>query len=349
MRLPCGTFNETYDKDMAIVRTRLQWVLLISGLLVSLVLPLFANDYMLSVVILIMIYVIASLGLNILTGYCGQISGAQAAFVATGAYASAILTTKAGLPFWLAVPSAGIITGLIGLVLGGPSLRIKGLYVIMATLAAQFIIMFVITRWKSFTGGTIGYAVPPPTLGGITFNTNRSYYYIVFVSVLVMTFIARNLVRTQVGRAFVAIRDNDLAAEVMGINVARYKLIAFFIGCAFAGVAGSLWAHWIKFIDPQQFTLAHSIRFLAYIIVGGLGTTVGPFFGVIFIELLMEGLGVGFSALGGAIHGITSYLFASKEFLFGLIVVLFLIFEPRGIAHRWALFKAAYRLHPFTR
>jgi len=349
MRLPCGTFNETYDQDMAIVRTKLQWVLLILGLFVSLLLPLFAGDHVLSVIIIIMIYVIASLGLNILTGYCGQISAAQAAFVATGAYTSAILVTKVGLPFWLAVPSAGIITGLIGLVLGGPSLRIKGLYVIMATLAAQFIIMFVITRWKSFTGGTIGYAAPAPMLWGITFNTNRSYYYIVFVSLLVMTFIARNLVRTQVGRAFVAIRDDDLAAEVMGINVARYKLIAFFVSCAFAGVAGSLWAHWIRFIDPQQFTLAHSVRFLAYIIVGGLGTTVGPFFGVFFIELLMEGLSVSFSTLASYVTGVTSYLFASKEFLFGLIVVLFLIFEPRGLAHRWALFKAAYRLHPFTR
>ena len=345
---PCGTFNETYEKDTAIFRTKAHWVWLVSAILFFLAFPFFANEYLLSVTILIYIYIIAAHGLNLLTGFTGLISIAHSAFIGIGAYASAILVSNIGFPFWLAFPCSIVITGLIGVIFGAPSLRLKGFYLVMATLAAQFIINFVIMRWKVLTGGVYGMSVPSLTLSNMEFDTNQSFYYIAFIVLVLSTYVAKNLVRTQVGRAFIAIRDNDLAAEVMGINLTKYKLLSFAAGCAFAGAAGSLWGHWVRMISPEHFNLMGSVWFLGYIIVGGLGSILGPFFGVIFITLTMEILSSIFTGLSMSYPEVIGYLFASREIFFGLILALFLIFEPRGLAHRWEIIKASYRLYPFS-
>jgi branched-chain amino acid transport system permease protein len=347
--LPAGTRNYSYAKDMAIFRTRTHWALLFALLVFVFTLPLYLGEYWLSVANLIGITIITVTGLNILTGYCGQLSIGQAGFVAVGAYTSAVLTGRFELPFLVGLICAGLVAGLIGIVFGTPSLKVKGFYLAISTIAAQFIIIFVINHWTGVTGGFVGISVPPASIGGITFISQASQFYLIMTITAIVIYLAKNLARTRVGRAFVAIRDNDLAAEVMGTNLFRYKLTAFFIGCFLAGIAGSLLAHWIGFLNAENFTFMDSILYIGMMIIGGLGTTIGPIFGVIFIRMLQQGITFispvmenTFSALPA---GFTTGI---GPMVFGLVIVLFLIREPRGLAHRWALFKSSYRLWPFS-
>ncbi len=338
----------TYEQDMAIFRTRLQWILLVLAIIFGLCVPLFTGTYMLTIVVTTIAMIIAALGIQILTGYCGQLSSGHAAFVAIGAYTSALLSVNLGVTFWLAVPIAGIVSGLIGLIVGLTSIRLKGFYLIISTLAAQFVIMYIISHWTSVTGGSFGMPAPPPELFGFIFNTTESYYYVAFAALLIATYVAKNIVRTNVGRAFIAIRDNDLAANVMGFNVTAYKLLAFFIGCAFAGVGGAIAAHARGVITPDSYTLVESFWYLGYIIIGGLGSITGAYFGVIFIAILNNGLGALLGALSSIYNGAASLLGPLMLVIFGLAIILFLMFEPRGLNHRWEIFKAYYRLWPFS-
>ncbi|MBM3167406.1 MAG: branched-chain amino acid ABC transporter permease, partial [Chloroflexi bacterium] len=244
---PCGTYDQSYAQDMAILRTRLQWILLVVGLVILFTAPLYLPGRWLNLMNLIGISLIAVLGLNILTGYCGQISLGQAAFMAVGAYTSGVLTAKLGWSFWAALPCAAISAGIIGVIFGLPSLRVKGFYLAMATLAAQFIIPALIAHpLEGITHGVRSLIVPVPKVGGVAFTSPAQMYCIIIPIVALMTFFAKNIVRTGVGRAFIAIRDNELAAEVQGVNVFAYKLLAFFICSVYAGIAGSLWAHWMR-------------------------------------------------------------------------------------------------------
>ncbi|MFQ6013900.1 MAG: branched-chain amino acid ABC transporter permease [Anaerolineae bacterium] len=346
---PAGDFDTTYSKDMAVLRQAWHWVVTILFLFFLFALPTFASGYIVGIVITIGIWLIAVQGLGILTGYTGQISLGQAAFMAVGAYASTLLVTRPGLSFWLALPSAGLIAGLVGLIFGLPSLRIKGFYLAMATLAAQFIIPWAIrVTAPEITGGVQGLEVPPPQLAGITFSSHRMYPIVIAV-VCLTTIAFKNLARTRTGRAFIAIRDNDLAAEVLGINLFTYKLRAFFLSAFYAGLAGSLWAHYLSHVRPDEFGLDMSIWFLGMIIVGGMGSALGPIFGTIFVRLLKEFvivlvpfLSSTFPAFGGNLRA------ALTPMVFGLVLMLFLIFEPRGLAHRWDILKAAWRLRPFS-
>ncbi len=351
MGLPCGTPNYTYAKDMAIMRTKTHWALLIGLLVFVFTAPLYWGNYWLGVANLIGITIIAAIGLNILLGYCGQLSIGHAGFIAVGAYTAAILTNVFELPFLVGLIAAGFTAGFIGLIFGIPSLRVKGFYLAIATIAAQFIIIWVINHLE-ITGGFIGIAVPYADLrpfSDFVFDSEASQFYLIMVIAVVCTFLAKNLARTRVGRAFVAIRDNDLAAEVMGINLFVYKLLAFFIGCFFAGIAGSLLAHWIGFMNTEQFSLMESILYIGMIIIGGMGTTLGPILGVIFIRVLQQGMIFVAPAVEAALPALPSgFATGLAPMLFGLVIVLFLILEPRGLAHRWMLFKAAYRLWPFS-
>lgn len=345
--LPTGTYNTNYEVDMAIVRTRLQWGLLITLFLLLGVFPMFASPYLLNFVILVAITIITVEGLNILTGYAGQISLGHAAFMAVGAYTSAIATQRLGIPFIIALPLAGIVTGIIGLIFGLPALRVKGFYLALSTLGAQFIIIYVIEH-VAITGGTDGMHCPPASIGPIVFDTRPSFYYLAITITILMTFFAKNIARTRVGRAFVAIRDNDLAAEVMGIDVFYYKLLAFIIGCFFAGVAGSLWAHYFTAIHTEQFPMMNSIWYLGMLVIGGMGSAVGPIFGVFFFRGLEELITIGAPVLANTFPMVGVNIFAALgSIVFGLVLMLFLIFEPRGLSHRWEVFKNYYRLWPF--
>ncbi|MBW2621709.1 MAG: branched-chain amino acid ABC transporter permease [Deltaproteobacteria bacterium] len=347
-RLPSGYFIQSYKQDMAVIHTRHQWALAAAAAVFLLTLPLCVDEYYLSILINIGIIIIAVLGLNILTGYCGQLSIAHAAFVAVGAYSSALLTSELGFPFGLALPSAALIAGLAGILFGFTSLRFKGFYLVVSTLAAQVVILFIISHWTSLTGGPLGYFTEYASIFGFEFHTNHRFYYLLLLVLTVGTFFAKNLARTKAGRAFVAVRDSEYAAESMGISPWASKLLAFFIGCAYAGVAGSMLAHWTATISPDFFTLNQSIWYLGYIIVGGLGTTVGPFFGVSFFLILGEILSFGVGELSKAYPQALEWVVTGKELLYGLIIMAFLILEPRGLAYRWELIKTWYRLWPFT-
>lgn len=346
-----GDFDTTYARDMAVVRRPLDWAWLaiLLGLLVAL--PIFASGYLLGIVNTIGITLVAVQGLGLLTGYTGQISLGQAAFMTVGGYTSALLVTRAGLSFWVALPLAALVAGVVGLIFGLPSLRIKGFYLAMATLAAQFIIPWFFRSVRpDLFGGAQGFTVPPPQVGTLALNTPQRMYFVILGVVIVSTVVAKNISRTRLGRAWVAVRDNDLAAEVLGINPFTYKLRAFFLSALYAGVAGALWAHYARHINSETFDLGDSIWFLGMIVVGGMGSTLGPIFGTIFIRLLREAVVLLTPWLGALAPELkTNALAALGPMLFGLSLILFLIFEPRGLAHRWELIKAAWQLRPFSR
>ncbi len=348
MDLPCGTRNYDYARDMAVLRTKTHWALFIGLLVILYTAPLYLSNSWLGVCNLIGITIIAAIGLNILTGYCGQLSIGHAGFMAVGAYTTGILTGKLGMPFLAGLICSGFSAGLIGLIFGLPSVRVKGFYLAITTIAAQFIVIWVINHW-SLTGGFVGMSVPRASIGGFVFKSEASQFYLILVIASICVFFAKNLARGRVGRAFIAVRDNDLAAEVMGINLMYYKLLAFFIGCFLAGIAGALFAHWTGFLNAENFTLSDSILYIGMIIIGGLGTTIGPILGAVLIRLLQQGIMYISPVLESAFPAIPAgFTSGIAPMVFGLVIILFLILEPRGLAHRWALFKAAYRLWPFS-
>ena len=292
--------------------------------------------------------VIGAVGLNLLTGFTGQISLGHAAFIGIGAYASAILITRYGISFWLSIPLAGMVSALAGVLIGIPSLRVKGLYLCIATLASQFIFGFIFVHWESVTKGITGIHIPPPAIGGFQFDTERKFYWITLVFVILAVGYARNLVRSKMGRAFMAVRDRDLAAEIMGIDLFRYKLSSFAISSFYAGVAGALWVSFLKVVTPEHFPFLLSIEYLAMIIVGGLGSVIGSIFGAIFMTLVPETLSVLSDVIKEMAPGWENLIIPFKEVVFGFLIVGFLVFEPRGLVEIWNRTKKFFILWPFS-
>ena len=344
----CGDFKESYIKDEEIFQSLFVKFWLGLFFLFLLLLPLVADAYVLYVANLIGFAVIGAVGLNILTGFTGQISLGHAAFVGVGGYAAAILMTRLNFSFWLALPCAGFVAAGAGLIIGIPSLRVKGLYLCMATLAAQFIFEFIFIHWESMTQGIRGINVPAPALGNFVLDTEKRFYFLTLVVVVLAVVYARNLVRSRAGRAFVAIRDRDLAAEIMGINLFRYKLTAFAISSFYAGVAGALWVSFMRIVTPDHFPFHLSIQYLAMVIVGGLGSVLGSIFGAIFMVLTPEVLNILSKALSEMIPTAGQLFIPMKEVVFGALIVLFLIFEPLGLAEIWRRIKAFFLLWPFS-
>ncbi|MFZ5865228.1 MAG: branched-chain amino acid ABC transporter permease [Thermodesulfobacteriota bacterium] len=344
----CGDFKESYLEDEKIFQSLFVKVWLGILLVVLVTLPLFASDYVMYVANQIGFAVIAAVGLNLLTGCTGQISLGHAAFIGVGGYATAVFITRFGIPFWFALPLAGLLSAGVGMVIGIPSLRVKGLYLCIATLAAQFILEYVFVNWEAVTQGIRGINVPPPRIGSFVFATEKSFYYLTLVVMVAAIGFARNVLRTKWGRAFVAIRDRDLAAEMMGINLFRYKLIAFALSSFYAGVAGGLWVSFMKIVTPEHFPFSRSIEYLAMIIVGGLGSILGSILGAIFMVLVPELLNVGTGPLKGLFPDLAQIFIPMKEVIFGALIVGFLIFEPHGLAEIWHRIKNFFSLWPFS-
>jgi branched-chain amino acid transport system permease protein len=344
----CGDFKESYLRDEEIFQSLFLKFCLGLLFLFLLLLPMVADAYVLYVVNLIGFAVIGAVGLNLLTGFTGQISLGHAAFVGVGGYTAAILMTRLNFSFWLALPCAGFVAAGAGLIIGIPSLRVKGLYLCMATLAAQFIFEFIFIHWESMTHGIRGINVPAPTLGNFVLDTEKRFYFLTLVVAVLAVVYARNLVRSRTGRAFVAIRDRDLAAEIMGISLFRYKLTAFAISSFYAGVAGALWVSFMRIVTPDHFPFHLSIQYLAMVIVGGLGSVLGSIFGAIFMVLTPEVLNILSTALSEMIPTVGQLFIPMKEVVFGALIVLFLIFEPLGLAEIWRRIKAFFLLWPFS-
>ncbi len=344
----CGDFRQTYAEDMAIFETPLPRILLGVFAVALGTVPFIAPSFWLDVMIRIFIAVIAAMGLNILTGFTGQISLGNAAFLAVGAYSTAFLAGRLALPFPVVIPAAGLVTALVGMIFGVPSLRLKGLYLAVATLAAHFVIEFTVSHWESVTGGVNGISIPAAKLGPLVLSGDRKLFWLAFALTALLLYFAKNLFRTKVGKAFVAIRDQDISAEVMGVNVFKYKLLSFGVSSFYVGVAGSLLAYQARIISPENFPITVAIDQLGMIIIGGLGSVVGSIFGAVFVTLLPELLRVATGALSDTFPHLQQIFAPLKMGLFGLAIVLFLVFEPDGMAARWHKIKAYWKLYPFS-
>lgn len=344
-----GDFKETYAADQALFRTPASRAWLWALLAAALAFPFVAGDYLLYLANLVGIFAIAALGLNILTGYTGQISLGHAGFVGVGAYATAILATRLGLPFWLALPAGGAAACLVGAAVGVPSLRIKGLYLAIATLAAQVIFEWVFTNWTGVTGGIRGLNVAPASLFGLALDTDRRVYFLVAALLALHAVAAANLFRTRIGRAFIAVRDRDISAELMGIDLFRTKILSFMVSSFYAGIAGGLWVYFSRVVTPENFPLSLSIQFLAMIIVGGLGSIKGTLFGALFVTLVPEGLRALVQTATQVAPSAMAWLAPMKDILFGAMIVGFLVLEPRGLAELWNRIRRVFWLWPFPK
>lgn len=333
----------TYMEDIRLFRypSTVAWYSILGVLL--LIAPYLTGGYGISLLALIGIYTIVALGLNLLTGFTGLISLGHAALFAVGAYTSAILTTKYGISFWLALPLSGLSAGAVGVIIGLPALRMKGLYLAIATMGLGFIVEELIVMASWLTNGVNGISVTRPSIGSFSLSTDERYYHLILAMAVIAVVLVKNLLRTPTGRALIAIRDSDIAAESMGINLAFYKTAAFGISALFAGVAGSLFAHYMYFIGPENFDFMVSISFLVMILVGGVGSVHGAVFGAVFMTLLPEFIALAKDYLP-AVIGEQAGLQAA---VYGLILILFIRFEPLGLYGRWQKIKVYFELFPF--
>jgi len=346
--MKCGGFRVSYRSDERIFDTALPIVALVLLLAGLAVFPPFATTYWMDVLNRIGIAIIGAIGLNILLGFTGQISIGHAAFLAVGAYSTAILEVNVGLPFFLAIPLGALITSGFGLIFGIPSLRLKGLYLAIATLSAHFITTFVIVHWESMTKGVVGLEVPPAVVFGLSLDSDFRIFYLIYALVVPATLFAKNLFRTRVGRAFIAVRDRDVAASVMGVSLLRYKLLAFIVSSFYAGVAGGLMAHHSRLLFPDSFTLLVAIDYLAMVIIGGMGSIVGSIFGAIFMTLLPEVLKLTATSLTGIYPQAFGFIASVRDVVFGFAVIFFLMYEPQGLARIWVRFRSYWQLWPYS-
>jgi branched-chain amino acid transport system permease protein len=290
------------------------WIIAIVILLLA---PLFLGKYTIFLLSLLAIYALVALGLNLLMGYTGQIAAGHAGFLALGAYFTAIIGENLQ---WLPCPVilllAGIFSGAIGFLLGIPILRLKGFYIAMATLAFGVVVSEIILQWSSLTGGDDGFSVPTAHIAGFAFDSDFKLYYLIIPVTLVMTLLAKNLVNGYIGRAFIALRESEVAAQTIGIDLARYKTIAFAISAFYTGVAGGLFAYLITYLSPDAFTIELSVDFIAMIVIGGMGSILGSIIGAVILTGMQQ-------VLAG--------LLDLQILIFGLSLIVFMIFMPRGI------------------
>jgi len=334
-----------YRDYLRIFDDNIKWCWCLGLVIFLLTVPVYAGDYLMYILCTAGIYVIVSVGLNILTGFSGQISLGHVAFFSSGAYTSAILTSKCGLMFWAAMPLAGIVAALVGLIVAIPCLRLSGMYLGIATLAFAYILDEVILQWQSLTNGSNGYVVPPVTIGQYSIREGN-FFYIVLFTAIILIIAAKNIFRMTTGKAIIAVRDSEIGAETAGISPAKAKITAFLISAFYTGVAGSLFAHYLEFIGPEMFTIVESILFLSMIIVGGIGTIAGSVVGAVFMTFLPEVLNFIGDFLPESFGQIEA---AFQSMMYGVVLVLFLLFEPRGLYGRWVKMRYYWELFPYYR
>jgi len=341
-----GVFHENFASEERLWDSPTSRTWMAAFVLSLFTLPLWGSDYVLAMACIVGIHVIAALGLNLTTGNAGLISLSHGAFIGVGCYTVAWLG-KQGVPFYIALPVAGFVAAFLGVIVGLPSLRVKGLYLAIATLAAHFILSFAFREWDAVTGGVSGTSIPRANLFGFELVGDRRNFYLIFVCAFAMAVAARNLARTHIGRAFVAVRDRDISAEILGVHLLRPKLTAFAIGAFYAGVAGGLLGYFYGSITPDYFVLTLSVFYLAAVIVGGLGTVLGSVLGAVFMTFVPEGLRLLASVSSQAFPGVAGLLLPMGQVVFGLLIIVFLIFEPHGLAAIWARVRRSFHLWPF--
>lgn len=360
MRFP---FKTSYEQDTRLFRDRIDasWYVLLAAAV--LILPAVLSAYYVGETTWVFIYAIGGVSLMVLVGYTGLVSLGHAAFLGIGAYAHAFFLEH-GVPWVLSAAMAVMITTACGLVVGLPALRMTGIYLAIATLAFAVIVQEVFTRWESVTNGLSGMPVPKATIFGISFADERAFYYLCLFLFVLTLWLTRNLLRAPTGRAWIAIRDSEIAAQSMGVNLAIYKSIAFAYSAGLMGLAGVLFAHKIAYLAPDIFTILLSIQFLLLVIVGGLGSLHGAVFGAIFVALLPPLIAIlrdsipasfadlaaasGVSLLGSIGEGIGNFLRKPgvEAGIFGLILVLVIVLEPLGMYGRWVKLRIFFSTFP---
>ena len=366
--LPGGTYFESYQDDQKWWRTPFIKGKMILMLVLLALFPYLVGSQWLSVVYTINYYILAALGVQLLVGYCGQITLGHAAFVAVGGYTSAMMVLFVPWPDWvvnwglaypISIVFAGFAAAIWSVLFGLPSARVKGFYLIMTTMAAQWItVPLVITQYVSQIGGRgQSFSIPDGLIkiGPWVIDSDVKIYYFSIVLVLICLIVMGNLLRSKVGRAWIAIRDNDIAAETMGVNIVAYKLMAFFVAGFFAGIAGSFYISALFFVSPEHYEWFYSLLWVGIILIGGVGSIQGVVFGSIFVVVIFKLLEI--SVLGASeflmssypeIGWITTKFIFFKESAFGLAIIFFLMYEPNGLSYRYWQIKNYFNLWPFS-
>jgi len=360
--LPCGNYHESYTEDHAWWQTNfIKGKMIVLALILFIVIPLLADSYILSVCNLIGYTILGALGVQLLIGFCGQITLGHAAFLAVGGYTSTLLIlefpwpailTNWGLAYPISIIVAAFVAGIWSVLFGLPSARVKGFYLILTSMAAQFITVdFIITQYVAQIGGRgQAFSLPPGTIkiGPWVIDSDLKVYFLMLFLVIICCLVILNLLRSRAGRAWVAIRDNDISAEVMGINVIKYKLLAFFVAGAIGGVTGAFWISNLAAISPDHFPWFWSLWLVGVILIGGVGSIHGTIFGSLFMVLVMEGLQLAVMPLADTFPKLLMDFLFIKEAAFGLAICAFMIFEPNGLAYRWWQAKNYFNLWPFS-
>lgn len=341
-----GVFFETFRAEERLWNAPASRWWMAAFLVLLFILPFWASKYILAMACIIGIHVIATLGLNLTTGNAGLISLSHGAFLGVGCYTVAYLG-KMGVPFYVTIPIAGSLAALLGVIVGLPSLRVKGIYLAIATLAAHFLLSFLFREWAPVTGGIQGTSIPKAQLFGYQLTGDRDNFYLIFVIALLLGVAARNLGRTYVGRAFIAVRDRDISAEILGVNLLRTKLLAFAVGAFYAGVAGGVLGYFYGAITPEYFSLTLSIFYLAAVIVGGMGSVLGSILGAVFMTFVPETLRLVANLGAEWFPGLAGAVLPMGQVVFGLLIIGFLVFEPHGLTAIWRRIKRVFHLWPF--
>ena len=337
-------FKTSYDQDIRLIKHggQLFWyALLLVGLFAA---PWLMPEYWLAQLTFVLIYGIVGLGLMLLAGFTGQFSMGHAAFLGVGAYTQGVLTNL-GFPFPLAMLMSAALAGAVGIVVGLPALRLKGIYLGIATLAFGFIVEEVFARWEKLTGGNAGMHVKEPAIFGWKIDSSEGFYFICLVTAVLVTLGMLNLLRSSTGRAFVAIRDSEISAQSMGIQLARYKTLSFALSAALAGLGGALYAHKLRFLSPDQFSIIQSIDLLLLVVIGGLGSVHGAFLGAAFLIAMPQLISLTKDYLPDTIGQAPGL----QAFVYGAVLIAFVLFEPLGLYGRWLKVRAWLQLFPFYR
>ena len=341
--------KESYAADEAIFRTTFAKVCFAVLMIALVAVPPLLGNFEVRFLGGLGIAILSAMGLNILTGYTGLISLGQAAFMGVGAYTCANLINHLHIPFFLAILGGGAVASLIGVVIGVPALRIKGLYLAIATLAFQFIAKYTFAKWQTVTGGVAGINIPSPQLGPWVLKGELEFYYIVLIYLVTGLWIARNLFRSKYGRALTAIRDNDVSAEVAGIPVFRYKILSFAVSSFYAGTAGALFGIWMRHAEPDAFGLGQSVEYLAMVIIGGMGTITGSVLGAmfsVFVPEVLDRLVVLISRFAESPQQVIVLMAPSKLMALGFLIMFFIQFEPTGLVGIWRRVRDYFKIWP---
>jgi branched-chain amino acid transport system permease protein len=341
-----GYFRTAYEQDLALLATRLERRSLAVLAVALLVFPFIASPFQLDLASQVFLAAIGALSLMLLTGYAGQISLGHAGLLAAGAFTVGIGFREAHAPFWVTLPMAALVGALLGVIFGLPSLRLRGLYLAVSTLALHFVVIYLGGEYESRWGFSTGIVIDPPSIAGLEISDPRAWYFILLAAAAATLLVCLNLVRARSGRAWRAIRAHETVAEALGIGVAGYKLAAFVISSAITAVAGALFAYYRGFVSVEAFSLFLTVQYLAMVIIGGMGSLLGALMGAAFVTIFPYLIEAGLLALPGA-QGYASLLFAVNYAAFGLVMILFLMFEPLGLVGIWRRIQSYFLLWPF--